>query len=62
LVRHARSSIRRAASSPEISDVRFWPPDELPTPISDFTERRIRDALLGAPAAVVRVGTRRWRQ
>lgn len=50
------------ASSPEISEVRFWPLDHLPTPISDFTERRIRDALLDAPVAVVRVGTRQWRE
>lgn len=34
----------------------------LPTPISDFTERRIRDALSDAPVAVVRVGTRQWRE
>jgi hypothetical protein len=28
------------ASSPEVSDVRYWPLDDLSTPISDFTERR----------------------
>jgi 8-oxo-dGTP diphosphatase len=50
------------ASSPEISEVAFWPLEELPTPISDFTERRIRDALQEAPVAVVRVGTRQWRE
>lgn len=50
------------ASSPEISEVRFWPLDRLPRPISDFTERRIRDALVDARVAVARVGTRRWRE
>lgn len=29
----------------EISDARFWDPDHLPRPISDFTIRRIKDAL-----------------
>jgi len=33
------------ASSPEGSEVRYWPLDDLPTPISDFTERRIQDAV-----------------
>ena len=50
------------ASSPEVSDVRYWPPDHLPTPISDFTERRIRDAALDQPVQVGRVLSRRWRQ
>lgn len=49
------------ASSDEVSEARFWPLDQLPRPISDFTERRIRDALLDAPVAVARVGTRQWR-
>jgi 8-oxo-dGTP diphosphatase len=47
-------------SSPEISEIRSWPPDELPRPISDFTERRIRDALTGGAARVSRVGRRGW--
>ena len=50
------------ASSPEISEVRFWQLDQLPMPISDFTERRILDALSYALAAVVQVGTRQWRE
>lgn len=33
------------ASSPEITDCRYWPPAALPRPISDFTVRRIVDAL-----------------
>lgn len=49
-------------SSPEISEVRYWPLDDLPTPISDFTERRIRDALVDQPVRVGRVDSRRWRE
>jgi 8-oxo-dGTP diphosphatase len=33
------------ASSDEISACAFWPADDPPRPISDFTLRRIRDAL-----------------
>jgi 8-oxo-dGTP diphosphatase len=32
-------------SSEEVSDCRFWDPRALPRPISDFTVRRIEDAL-----------------
>jgi ADP-ribose pyrophosphatase YjhB (NUDIX family) len=49
-------------SSSEISDVGYWPLDDLPTPISDFTERRIRDALVEGPVQVGRVDSRRWRE
>jgi 8-oxo-dGTP diphosphatase len=49
-------------SSPEISEVRYWPLDDLPTPMSDFTERRIRDALVEQPVQVGRVESRRWRE
>ena len=49
------------ASSPEISDVGYWPLDDLPTPISDFTERRIADAALDGPVQIAHVGRRRWR-
>jgi 8-oxo-dGTP diphosphatase len=49
-----------AAASPEVSGAAFWPIDALPRPISDFTERRIRDAVGGAAATVVRIGQRRW--
>jgi ADP-ribose pyrophosphatase YjhB (NUDIX family) len=34
-----------APSSDEISDVEFWPLDALPRPISDFTVRRVEDAV-----------------
>ena len=36
-------------SSPEISACGFWGSDELPRPISDFTVRRIEDALTRWP-------------
>ena len=49
------------ASSPEVSDAVYWPVDRLPTPISDFTERRIQDAMLDGPVRVGRVTSRRWR-
>jgi 8-oxo-dGTP diphosphatase len=49
-------------SSPEVSEARYWLVDDLPTPISDFTERRIRDAALDQPVRVGRVGTRQWRE
>jgi ADP-ribose pyrophosphatase YjhB (NUDIX family) len=49
-------------SSLEISEVRYWPLDDLPRPISDFTERRIRDALVDQPVQVGRVDSRRWRE
>ncbi len=38
-------------SSDEISDCGYWPADELPRPISDFTVRRIRNALSDEPLA-----------
>jgi 8-oxo-dGTP pyrophosphatase MutT (NUDIX family) len=46
----------------EISEAAFWPLDGLPVPISDFTERRIRDALAGAPVVIGRVEGRTWRE
>ena len=46
----------------EISEAAFWPLDALPTPISDFTERRIRDALAGGPVVIGRVEGRTWRE
>jgi 8-oxo-dGTP diphosphatase len=49
------------ASSPEVSEARYWPTDDLPTPISDFTERRIQDAAIDQSVRVGRVSTRQWR-
>ena len=43
----------------EISECGYWPPDALPRPMTDFTERRIRDALSPTPPALpVSVGPR----
>ena len=47
-------------SSPEITDVRWCERDALPRPISDFTVRRIDDALAGTPSELHEVGPRRW--
>jgi hypothetical protein len=48
------------ASSPEIADLACWPIDALPTPIPDFTELRIRDAMGHGPPHVARVRKRHW--
>jgi len=50
------------ASSPEVSEVRYWPLGNLPTPISDFTERRIQDTVLEGPVRFGRVPSRQWRE
>ena len=50
------------ACPPEIGDVGWWPLDALPTPISDFTERRIHDAANGNPAGLTRFEPRTWRE
>ena len=45
----------------EISECRFWPPDALPRPISDWTIRRIEDALSGSKLPLpVEIGPRIW--
>jgi 8-oxo-dGTP diphosphatase len=45
----------------EVSECRYWPPDALPRPISDFTLLRIRDALSGIsyPLPTI-IGPRQW--
>ena len=48
-------------SSPEISEARYWPIDGLPTPVSDFTERRIDDARRRGPVVFAGINSRRWR-
>ncbi len=47
-------------SSPEITDVRWYPRDALPRPICDFTIRRIDDALAGAAASLQEIAPRTW--
>jgi 8-oxo-dGTP diphosphatase len=45
----------------EITECAYWPPNALPRPISDFTIRRIEDALSGAVQPLpVAIGPRRW--
>lgn len=50
------------ASSPEVSEVGYWPLDDLPRPISDFTERRIHDAAVEGPIRVEAIARRQWRE
>jgi len=50
----------RAADVKEISECGWFPVDHLPRPMTDFTERRITDALSGRPAGLVLVPERRW--
>jgi 8-oxo-dGTP diphosphatase len=48
-------------SSPEIADCRFFSRDDLPRPMSDFTIRRIDDALTQHPSLTIsRIGPRVW--
>jgi ribonuclease HI/8-oxo-dGTP pyrophosphatase MutT (NUDIX family) len=54
-------ALRPVAQPPEIDDVGFWPIDDLPRPISDFTERRIRDAI-AEQATFAIVERRTWRE
>jgi 8-oxo-dGTP pyrophosphatase MutT (NUDIX family) len=46
----------------EVTACGYWPPDALPRPISDFTIRRIEDALSPANRCPlpVTIGRRRW--
>jgi 8-oxo-dGTP diphosphatase len=45
----------------EVSECRYWRPDALPRPISDFTMRRIQDAVAGIRFRLpTHVGPRVW--
>lgn len=44
----------------EISECAYWPIEALPRPISDFTIRRIEDALNQTPISLVIVPIRHW--
>jgi 8-oxo-dGTP diphosphatase len=57
----SRAGLAPRASSPEISEVGWWPVDRLPAPMSDFTERRIADAREGGPVVFARIEGRTWR-
>lgn len=45
----------------EITQIGWFEPSDLPRPHSDFTERRIADAMSGAPPGVHTIGPRVWR-
>jgi 8-oxo-dGTP diphosphatase len=45
----------------EIAECGYWPLDALPRPISDFTIRRIYEAIAAEPVtAIARVPSRQW--
>lgn len=50
----------RIADPGEIADLGWFSADAPPRPISDFTLRRVRDALAGGPPLVRTVSARRW--
>jgi 8-oxo-dGTP diphosphatase len=50
----------RVADPSEITEVGLFTPDALPRPISDFTVRRITDAVSGGPVGISTVGPRVW--
>jgi 8-oxo-dGTP diphosphatase len=50
----------RAADPAEISECGWFSPAALPRPMSDFTVRRITDALEGGLVRVSRIGPRVW--
>jgi 8-oxo-dGTP pyrophosphatase MutT (NUDIX family) len=55
-----RDAIPRADLT-EVSECRYWPCSALPRPISDFTVRRIEDAVAGVKFGLPsRVGPRVW--
>lgn len=56
----SEGSVPRVADPNEIADLGWFAFDALPRPESDFTVRRIDDALSGATAAVHLVTDRKW--
>lgn len=50
----------RITDPKEITDVGWFAPDGLPRPMSDFTVRRITDAIAGSPPGVWTIGPRVW--
>jgi 8-oxo-dGTP diphosphatase len=61
-----RCKIRDGDAAPradltEVSECRYWPPTALPRPISDFTIRRIQDAVAGVHFRLPdHIGPRVW--
>jgi 8-oxo-dGTP diphosphatase len=55
------AGVRPRPSCDEITACAYWPVDALPRPLSDFTERRIHDALRGRGALLpIAIEPRRW--
>jgi 8-oxo-dGTP diphosphatase len=50
----------RVTDATEITEVGWFSPEALPRPISDFTLRRITDAIAGGPPGVWTIGPRVW--
>jgi 8-oxo-dGTP diphosphatase len=50
----------RVTDQKEITEVGWFSSDALPRPMSDFTVRRITDAIAGGPAGVWTIGPRVW--
>jgi 8-oxo-dGTP diphosphatase len=50
----------RLADPKEIDEFGWFLPDALPRPMSDFTVRRIADAISDGPAGVWTIGPRTW--
>jgi 8-oxo-dGTP diphosphatase len=50
----------RLADPKEIAELGWFLPDALPRPMSDFTVRRITDAIGGGRAGVWKIGPRVW--
>jgi 8-oxo-dGTP diphosphatase len=58
--RRADPSAMPRADGDEIAACGYWPVEALPRPISDFTIRRIHDALAAPPDSVIAVPPRQW--
>ena len=52
----------RVSDRGEITEIGWFDPRALPRPLSDFTERRVVDALSGGPTRVHTIGARVWRR
>jgi 8-oxo-dGTP diphosphatase len=50
----------RATDPKEITEVGWFSPEALPRPMSDFTVRRITDAIAGSPPGVWTIGPLVW--
>ena len=61
LCRRLDETTEMTLESAEITDAGYWEPSALPRPISDFTVRRIHDALVGEREVLpVSITPRRW--